>query len=53
MTLAMGIIKIEVKVPELVKAIEEFKSNRKKALETISTEVREGVRDIFNSMLNT
>lgn len=53
MTLAMGIIKIEVKVPELVKAIEEFKINRKKALETISTEVREGVSDFFNSMLNT
>jgi transposase-like protein len=53
MTLAMGIIKIEVKVPELVKAIEEFKNNRKKALEVISTEVREGVSEFFGSLLNT
>jgi len=53
MTLQMGIIKIEVKVPELVQALEIFKENRVAALETLTTEIREGVSSFFNSLLQT
>jgi putative transposase len=51
MKLSMGIIKIEIKVPELVKAVESFKENRQKAFEEISCEVRRSVSSIFNQIL--
>lgn len=53
MTLQMGIIKIEVKVPELVQALESFKDNRIAALEALSHEIREGVSGFFNTLLRT
>ena len=53
MTLQMGIIKIEVKVPELVQALEMFKENRVAALESLTTDIREGVSGFFNSLLQT
>lgn len=52
MTLSMGIVKVEVKVPELTKALEEFKSNRMKTLELLSQEVKLSVSNLFNQLLN-
>ncbi len=51
MHLQMGIIKVEIKVPELVQALEIFKENRVNALESLSSEIRSGVSEFFNSLL--
>jgi putative transposase len=48
----MAIIKLQVSVPEAVKAITEFKQNRVKALQSISLEVRAAVSSAFNGLLN-
>ena len=53
MTLSMGIVKLEIKIPELVQAIESFRTNRLKAFEQISNEVTKSVTDFFNSLLLT
>ena len=47
----MGIIKVEIKIPELIKALESFKENRLKALEHLSDEIKSGVGNIFNQLL--
>jgi len=52
MKLSMGIIKIEVKIPELTKALEEFKMNRLKSLEHITQEVKTAVETTFHQLLN-
>jgi len=52
MQLQMGIIKVEVKVPALVKALESFKDNRMAALETLSAEIQSSVSDLFNRLLH-
>ena len=52
MTLSMGIIKIEVKVPELTRAIAEFKANRLKSLESLSDEVKSAVMGVFDKLLH-
>lgn len=49
----MGIIKIEIKVPELVRAIEAFKENRLAALDILAGEVRNSVSQMFNQILQT
>jgi len=49
----MGIVKVEIKIPELVQALEIFKENRVTALEALSNEIRSGVSDFFNSLLQT
>ena len=51
MNFRMGIIKVEIKVPELVQALESFKENRATALETLTNEIRRGVSDFFNAVL--
>ena len=53
MKLAMGIIKVEIKIPELVKAIELFKENRITALEHLAVEVKSSVSEMFNNILQT
>lgn len=53
MQLNMGIIKLEVSLPEAVQAIEEFKADRMKAFETIATEVRNAVSRVFDQLLHT
>jgi hypothetical protein len=53
MQLTMGIIKIEVSVPEAVQALEEFRKNRIQALDAISGEIRTAVASAFNTFLNT
>jgi putative transposase len=49
----MGIIKVEIKIPELVKAIELFKENRLTALEHLAVEVKSSVSEMFNQILHT
>lgn len=53
MHLRMGIIKVEIKIPELVKALESFKENRLAALETLSGEIQSSMSEFFNSLLKT
>lgn len=48
----MGIIKVDVNIAELTTAIEEFRVNRKRALENFSSEVRTAVSDAFNKLLH-
>lgn len=51
MKFGMGIIKVEIKIPELVQALENFKENRVVALESLTHGIRDGVSDFFNSLL--
>ncbi len=51
MQLEMGIIKLEVKLPELNKAVEEFKRNRLKSFEAIAAEVKTVVSNTINQLL--
>ena len=53
MHLRMGIIKVEIKVPALVKALETFKENRLAALDHLSTEIQSSVSEFLNSLLQT
>ncbi len=48
----VGIIRVEVSMPEAIRALEEFKNNRLKAFETITIEVREAVGNDINSVLH-
>lgn len=52
MTLQMGIIKIEIKIPELVGALELFKKNKIAALQDFTNEIKQSVSDTFNQLLN-
>src|SRR5271156_5829627 len=52
MTVQMGIVKIEVKIPELTKALEEFKQNRLRSLEFITSEVKSAVSSTLNQLLH-
>ena len=51
-TINMGIIKVEIKIPELAKALEAFKNNRVKSLELLSVEVRSAFSESLNQLLN-
>ena len=51
MTLSMGIIKVEIKVPELVKAVEVFKENNQRFFDLISTEIKESVSKTISQLL--
>jgi len=51
MEIKMGIIKIEVSLPEAVSVITEFKNNRIQALETIGREVKSVMANAFNQLL--
>jgi transposase-like protein len=53
MTIQMGIIKVEIKIPELVKAVELFKENNRKLFEVISTEITSSVSNALNQLLQT
>lgn len=52
MKMDMAIIKLQVSVPEAVKAVQEFKQNRIKALEAITTEVKTAVSSAINGLLH-
>lgn len=51
MQLRMGIIKVEVKIPEAVRALEEFRVDRKQALESLVTSVKEALSSSLNQLL--
>ena len=53
MTLQMGIIKVEIKIPELVKAVELFKNNNQKLFEVITSEIKSSVSNTLNQLLQT
>lgn len=53
MNVNMGIIKIEVSLPEAAQAIEEFRRNRVRAFEGITTELRSAVGNAINHLLQT
>jgi putative transposase len=48
----MAIIKLQVSMPEAVKAVADFKQNRVKALQSITAEVKSAVSTIFNGLLH-
>jgi transposase-like protein len=52
MKLGMGIIKVEIKIPELRRALDAFKTNRMSALEMLVTEIKESAASTFNQLLN-
>ena len=49
----MAIIKLEIHIPEVVRALEAFSVNRKHALEALSSEVRGAVSGVFNQLMNS
>ena len=53
MTIQMGIIKVEIKIPELVKAVEVFKENNRKLFEVIGSEIKSSVSNTLNQLLQT
>lgn len=48
----MGIVKIEISVPELMESIQQFKNNRIKALEAFTQDLRLAVSQTFNQLLH-
>lgn len=53
MNVNMGIIKIEVNLPEAVQAIEEFRQNRVRAFEAIGMELKTAVGSAISQLLHT
>lgn len=53
MEISMGIIKVEISIPEGIKALSKFKENRIRAFEEITSEVKESVSKAINGLLNT
>ena len=51
MQVNMGIIKIEVSLPEAAQALEEFGRNRVQAFEAITSELKSAVSNAFNNLL--
>ena len=52
MTFEMGIIKVEVKVPELRQALESFKKNQAETLDRLRVELKGALSHYFNQLLN-
>lgn len=53
MEFIIGIIKVEISVPEAIKSVTKFKQNWLKALESLSNDLRESACHIINQLLNT
>jgi putative transposase len=49
----MGIIKVEISMPEATQALEAFKRNRIQAFEAITSELRSAVSGAINNLLHT
>ena len=49
----MGIIKVEVSLPEAVQAIEEFRTNRVRAFEAMTSELKSAVGNAISTLLHT
>jgi len=53
MEISMGIIKVEISLPEAVKSVAKFRQNRLGALESLGRELRESVTHAINQLLHT
>ena len=53
MQVNMGIIKLEVSLPEAVQSIEEFRRDRMKAFDAVATEVKGAVSRALGQLLQT
>jgi transposase-like protein len=53
MMVNMGILKVEVNLPEAVQAIEEFRKNRMQAFESITSELRHAASSALDTLLHT
>lgn len=53
MKIGMGIIKVEISLPEAAKALEEFRREPRRTFELISIEVRSAVSNLFDQLLQT
>lgn len=53
MNIGMGIVKIEVNLPEAAQAIEEFSKNRVQAFEAMAMEIKSAVGHAISSLLHT
>ncbi len=53
MNVKMGIIKVEINLPEAIKTVEEFRKNRAKAFESIISEIRQAVEGAIGAILQT
>ena len=49
----MSVIKIEISIPEAIKAIKQFKKNRIGALDEISTGIKHSASSALNELLNS
>lgn len=49
----VGIIKLEIGLPKAIQALEQFKENRLKAFEALTTEVRAAVGNTIDNILHT
>jgi hypothetical protein len=47
----MSVVKLEIRIPEVVKVLEAFTSNRRQALESLSREITVGVSHIINQLM--
>jgi transposase-like protein len=48
----MSVVKLEIRIPEVVKVLEAFTSNRRQALESLSREITVGVSHIINQLMH-
>ena len=53
MNIEMGIIKVEISLPEAAKALEGFRAEPKRTFELISSEIRLAVSSLFDQLLQT
>ena len=49
----VGIIKLEIGLPKAIQALEQFKENRLKAFEALTTEVHTTVGNAIDNLLHT
>jgi putative transposase len=50
--IAMGIVQVKIKIPELTRALEEFATNRVRSFETLANDIRHSVSNTLNQLLN-
>jgi transposase-like protein len=53
MNMEMGIIKVEVNLPEVVQALEEFRQNRIKAFDSMTTDLKRAVGRAISTLLKS
>jgi putative transposase len=48
----MSVVKLEIRIPEVVKVLEAFAANRRQALEALTREITVGVSQIINQLMH-